>query len=341
MAKIKQLSVITNLQIVFWIAFVFLSTYSFNQTTSLGFSIIRAIILVLLNAILFYSCYLYLIPRYFEQKKYTHFYILLTLLIAFITTIRLFLKSHFFDLMQTNKISISYNLQVMILVISELIVVLISSLMKVAEGKYEYEKKYQETQNQFLESELQYLKSQVSPHFLLNTLNNIYSFAVVQSPETPNAILKLSTLLKYFLYESSRQKITISRELEMIQAYIDLFQLRFQYALPVSTHFSIQQDGKEIEPLLLMSLVENAFKHSGIGIKDDAFIHISAEEIDSNLVFSSRNSKMEVNETISQYGGIGLKNIAKRLLLNYPGKHSLNIMEDEHSFSVKLIIPFV
>ncbi len=341
MARRKQLSVISNLQIVFWISFAFLSIYSFSQTAPLGSSMIRATILLLLNAVLFYSCYLYLVPHFFEKKKYIQFYLLLFLLIAVITAFRVYLKNNVFDFMQVSRVNISANLQVAIIVISELIIALISSLMKVAKDKYEYERKYQATQNQFLKSELNYLKSQISPHFLLNALNNIYSFAITNSAQTPGAVLKLSEILKYFLYESNGAKIPVKREMETIQSYIGLFALKFQDTPNISFNAVIKNSDKEIEPLLLMSLVENAFKHSGIGIRENSFIRITIEETEDQLIFSCINSNMQLNETIGQYGGIGLQNISKRLLLNYPDKHSFDVVKDDNTFYVKLTIPFL
>jgi two-component system, LytTR family, sensor kinase len=239
-----------------------------------------------------------------------------------------------------DKINVSQNLQIILIIISECIVVLISWLMKVASDKYKYEKKYQETQNQFLQSELSYLKSQISPHFLLNSLNNIYSFAVINSPKTPDAVLKLSEILKYFLYESNGNAIAINREVEVIQSYIDLFRLRFKDALKVTIAISVDSN-KEIEPLLLMSLIENAFKHSGIGMQDDAFIDIKVAENETQLIFTIKNSIMQTNEAVGQYGGIGLQNISKRLKLNYPSNHEISIVQDDNSFFVKLVIPFL
>lgn len=341
MGNKKTLNVITNLQIIFWISFIFLSIYSVSQTTSLINSITRTLLVLPLQLLLFYTCYLYLVPHYFEKKKYLQFFALLVLLVSITTAIRWSMKNLVFNWIDFYRINLSFGEQLMILIISQLLIVLISSLLAVAKKKYEFEKRYQETQNQFLESELNYLKSQVSPHFLLNTLNNIYSFAVTNSPETPHAVLKLSEILKYFLYESSSKKIMISRELEIIQSYIGLFQLRFQHHLNISSNFSVVNGHKLIEPLLLMSLVENTFKHSGIGMQETAFVHITAEEKDDYLIFCTHNSKISVNETVGQYGGIGLQNISKRLLLNYPGNHELNITQDESSFSVKLMIPFL
>jgi two-component system, LytTR family, sensor kinase len=341
MGAIKKMSIITNLQIVFWVSYILLSVYSFSQATSISNSIIRILILLPIQVFLFYGCFSFLIPKYFEKKKITTFYLLLLLLISIITIARLLLKKIIFENLDTGKIVFSEVTQFMIILISELVIVLISCLLAVAKQKYEYEKRYQQSQTQYLESELNYLKAQVSPHFLLNTLNNIYSFAVAKSAETPNAILKLSEILKYFLYESNKEKITIQREWEVIQSYISLFQLKCEHPLNIHTSFLISNNEKQVEPLLLMSLVENAFKHSGIGMQDDAFIRIDASTRNGNLLFNISNSIFDANKTINEYGGIGLKNISKRLVMNYPNNHTLEVDETDKIFSVKVVIPFL
>jgi two-component system, LytTR family, sensor kinase len=341
----KNLSVITSLQVVFWLAFGFISAYSYSQTAPVNVSISRTLMVLPLQIILFYTCYHYLIPRFFEKKKYVSFFVLLFLLIAIITVIRIAIKNAILpqlDMANFGKTILNNKIQTAIIIVSELLIALISGLMRVAKDKYEYEQKYQEAQKQYLQSELNYLKSQVSPHFLLNTLNNIYSFSITGSPQTPNAVLKLSEILKYFLYESSSKKISIGRELGIIQAYIELFAMRYEHQQDITTDFSISNNGREIEPLLLMNLTENAFKHSGTGIQEGAFIHITASETDDGkLLFRIQNSRMEANKTVSQYGGIGLQNISKRLAINYPGNHIFDVNSDETTFTVTLIIPFL
>jgi two-component system, LytTR family, sensor kinase len=341
----KNLSIVTSLQVIFWLAFGFISAYSYSQTAPLNVSITRTLLVLPLQIILFYTCYHYLVPRFFEKKRYALFFMQLFLLIAVITAVRIAIKNVMMqqiDLANFGKTMLNEKIQAVIIIISELLIALISGLMRVAKDKYEYEQKYQEAQKQYLESELNYLKSQVSPHFLLNTLNNIYSFAITNSPQTPDAVLKLSEMLKYFLYESSSKKITIGRELATIQSYIELFAMKYEHKQNITTDFCISNSGREIEPLLLMNLTENAFKHSGIGIQEEAFIHITASETgDGKLFFCVHNSRMESNETVSQYGGIGLQNISKRLHINYPGNHRFEVSSDDTSFSVTLVIPFL
>jgi two-component system, LytTR family, sensor kinase len=341
----KDLSIITSLQVIFWLAYGFVSAYSYSQTAPLDVSIFRTLMVLPLQIILFYTCYYYLIPRFFEKRKYTRFFLLLFVLIAVITAIRILIKNVILsqlDLTHFSKPMLNSRIQVAVIIVSELLIALISGLMRVAKDKYEYEQKYQEAQQQYVQSELNFLKSQVSPHFLLNTLNNIYAFAVTNSPQTPHAVLKLSQILQYLLYDCNNKKITVGAELEAIRSYIDLFGMKHQEKLSISTDFSIANTAKEIEPLMLMNLTENAFKHSGIGVLPGAFIHISATETtDGCLLFRIHNSRMTANSTVSQYGGIGLQNISQRLNLNYPGKHRFEVTDDATSFSVTLTIPFL
>jgi LytS/YehU family sensor histidine kinase len=326
----NRLSIISILQIAFWIIYALLSVYTFSQTASITDSVKRIALVLPLQILLFYTCYLYLIPLYFEKKRFALFYLFLFVVVAIVTIARLFIKKIFIDSINTGGIELSENIQISIIVISELLIVLISCLLAVAKEKYEYEKRYQQTQTKFLESELNLLKSQVSPHFLLNTLNNIYSFAIANAPETPDAIFKLSEILKYFLYESSHKKITISREIDIIHAYIDLYKLKFNEALNIKTDFNIDEEQQQIEPLLLISLVENTFKHSGIGLHDDAYIKMEATVKNDRFVFCTSNSIFDANKTIS-----------KRLVLNYPDNHTFLITQNELHFSVKIEIPFL
>ncbi|MFN0083571.1 MAG: sensor histidine kinase [Ferruginibacter sp.] len=337
----KYFSVVGILQIVFWIAFVFFAVYSFSLTSTLRNSLQRICAILPLHLFLFYTCYLYLIPHYFEKKKFALFFTLLILLLMIVILIRMVIRQEVNDLHFAGKIDISETSQWVIIIISELAIVLISCLLAVAKQKYQIEKKYTEAQTQYLQNEMNFLKGQISPHFLLNSLNNIYSFAVTKSPETPNAILQLAELLKYFLYESSEQKISVKRELDIIKYYINLFQQRLQTKANIVLDINETCGQKEMEPLILMGLVENAFKHSGIGINENAFIKMNAEIQKDRINFSIKNSTAAPNNTVSEYGGIGLANIKKRLEINYRDKHQITIKTEKDFFMVTVNIPLL
>ena len=177
------------------------------------------------------------------------------------------------------------------------------------------------TQLQLKEQELHYLKRQIHPHFLFNTLNTIYGFALKQSKQTPEIILKLSNLLDYILYQVNKPKVSLKEEVLHIQEYIELEKIRFQDTLKVV--FNSDQINEEIQiaPMLLIPFVENAFKHGNLV---DGFLEIvvNVEVKNNQLSFFMKNSINEY-DSINEKSGIGLENIRKRLELNYSNNYQL------------------
>ena len=183
-----------------------------------------------------------------------------------------------------------------------------------------------------LRSEILHLKSQVNPHFLFNTINSIYSLSRSQSTLAPDAIMALSKILRYMLYETSEKTIPLKDELKIIDDYIELQQLRFSRRLSVDV--TVQSDGEsaEIAPLLLLPLVENAFKH---GSEEGGTIDIRVVLKNNALAFEISNPIAEHSFAIKEEEGIGLANIRRQLELLYPA-FSLETLRKENTFTVKL-----
>jgi two-component system LytT family sensor kinase len=185
----------------------------------------------------------------------------------------------------------------------------------------ELQNKILNTQLQLKEQELHYLKRQIHPHFLFNTLNTIYGFALKQSKHTPDIILKLSNLLDYILYQVNKPKVSLKEEVLHIKEYIELEKIRFQDTLKVKFKTSEIDEEIQIAPMLLIPFVENAFKH---GSMIDGFlqIEIQIEVKENQLEFIIQNT-IHNNEEKVEKGGIGLENIRKRLELNYSNNYKL------------------
>jgi two-component system, LytTR family, sensor kinase len=177
------------------------------------------------------------------------------------------------------------------------------------------------TQLQLKEQELHYLKRQIHPHFLFNTLNTIYGFALKQSKHTPEIILKLSNLLDYILYQVNKPKVSLKEEVLHIQEYIELEKIRFQDTLNVEFGSNQISEEMQIAPMLLIPFVENAFKHGNLV---DGFLRIiiRVEVINDKLSFFIKNTVKEYDST-NEKSGIGLQNIRKRLELNYSNNYQL------------------
>lgn len=193
-----------------------------------------------------------------------------------------------------------------------------------------------EAQLQIKDQELQYLKKQIHPHFLFNTLNTIYGFALKRSKNTPDIILKLSNLLDYILYQVNQPMVSLKEEMMHIEEYIALEKIRFQDTLKVTFQPLQDTGGQQIAPMLFLPFVENAFKHGQI-VNGFLRVDIQIRQEKDQLRFSIKNS-IKNNEDLTGRQGIGLENIKKRLNLVYPKNHSLHIESEDGWFSVSLTL---
>ena len=205
------------------------------------------------------------------------------------------------------------------------ILMIFSALYQLLENRREIETRHTQAQ-------LNYLKAQINPHFLFNTLNNIYSAAVLQHPRTADMVLRLSDLLRYVTYDGQAERVPIHKEIAQIQAYIDLFQLKSEHPLSIRFDVSGDLEQGEIEPLLLLPLVENALKHGDLEEQVAGYLHIILRQEAKRLFFQVENSFNPANEQKDTVGGVGLDNIRQRLELNYPGRHRLDIRQEEGRF---------
>lgn len=194
-----------------------------------------------------------------------------------------------------------------------------------------------EIKNEKLKAEVSYLKAQINPHFLFNTLNSLYALTIIKSDDAPNAILKLSGMMRYVVTESSQEFVPLSKEIDYINDYISLQKLRMNDDMNFSFNFVGNANGKTIAPLILIPFIENAFKY-GLNPDEDSEITIEIALIDSSLTLISKN-KMVVDEISEELKTeTGIENTKKRLEIIYPNKHSLEISEKENTYIISLNI---
>jgi LytS/YehU family sensor histidine kinase len=195
-------------------------------------------------------------------------------------------------------------------------------------------KHWYERKQAALQAELKALKAQVHPHFLFNTLNNLYALTLNNSPKAPGVVVGLSDMLRYMLYECNADKVSLEKEVLMLQHYIGLEKIRYEDRLDVNFTIKGKLDDKLIAPLMLLPLVENAFKHGTSEQVGETWININLEVIDRKLRFKISNSKPDksTGSADKHYGNIGLQNIKTRLELLYPASHLLKIMDEDEVF---------
>ncbi len=211
---------------------------------------------------------------------------------------------------------------------------ILSDNMKVQESKKEEE-------NERLKSELSFLRSQISPHFMFNVLNSVVSLSRRKPEMVEPVIVKLSELMRYMIYETSDSKVNIDREFVYLESYIELQKLRFGNDISIDFKNDISDASWLIEPMLLIPFVENAFKH-GVGMIENPMIEINLGDSKNQLFFSVRNKvSKHVAEHKDESSGIGLTNVKRRLELLYPGTHQLKIGELDGFYTVELIIKHI
>lgn len=200
---------------------------------------------------------------------------------------------------------------------------------------YEQWKWFQSLQAEKTEMELAMLKTQINPHFLFNTLNNLYSLTVQQSEQAPDVVLKLSDMMRYTIYEGKKDLVTLSSEISYLEDYIDLQKIRYRKKVDIQFNHQVSHDF-QIAPLLLIILVENAFKHGVEKLRTNAYVHIELMEADNAIHFVIENNFDP--EEISTEQGIGLENLKSRLALIYPNKHQIKTTQIDNTYHVQLTI---
>lgn len=189
-----------------------------------------------------------------------------------------------------------------------------------------------------LERQLQYLKYQVNPHFFMNTLNNIHALVDIDPERAKTSIVELSKLMRYVLYEGNNKLTSLSREVQFLRNYVQLMSMRYTGNVSICLDVPEVLPDSMLPPLLLVIFVENAFKH-GISYRTKSFVEINLQPHSDRLLFSCRNSRPEIKHDENMKGGVGLSNVRRRLDLLFPGNYTLDIKEQEDTYTVHLDIP--
>ncbi len=305
--------------------------------------------------VIFYIGYLWLVPRFFLQKRQITYVLILFGLIIATYFIANFIEEHFlFDPVRDEQFREALKnirgkdenfrppMKAFGLFNHFLTSMLLSGFaigLGVMEKLKMNEKKQKELEKEKLNSELAFLKNQVSPHFFFNTLNNIYSLIGINTTDAQDAVMKLSRLMRYLLYESEQGETQLSHEIHFMNHYIDLMRLRISPKVELTIDLPANQSDLKIPPLLFIPFIENAFKH-GISYREKSFINIKMGIQEKKILFVCSNSlgQQGIQNKEENHSGIGLENVKKRLNLLFPEKHTLKISKTEKEFTVLLEI---
>lgn len=334
--------------LLFWIivAFFYFVLFSWNSEFREATIIFSAGLLpVAISETYFFNHVLF--PRFLWKRRYARFFLysFYTLLAGVWLSFLIVFYALIFIL--TNKASISPallhpELQIVSLHFIIFLGIAIKQVKRaffMQQEKSELEKAQLTTELKLKEAELKLLKAQIHPHFLFNTLNNLYGLTLEKSDEAPTLVLQLSDILDYILYRCDAKLVDLSEELANLKNYIEIEKIRYPDQLKLTLEFPDKTENLKIAPLILLPFVENAFKHGVSHFPGTAFVTINAKINDKNLTFTAVNSRIAIKPKEQNYSnGIGLINVRKRLELLYSGKYILRVEELVESFSVNLIL---
>lgn len=275
------------------------------------------------------------LPLFFYTKKYLKLCIISIFILAYLYIMEEFvLEKIFFTNKRAEHVS---NVFFTLLDIVPMVLAMVS--FKLAWDANKKQREVERLQSSVQESELRFLKSQINPHFLFNNLNNLYSYAIENSPKTPSIILELSTVLRYMLYDCKEDYVPLYKEIEHLKHFTALNELQIENRGTVTFSTNRITNNFEIAPLILMVFIENAFKHSTASQSNNIIIDISIDITDEGtLHFKCKNSFLPNANNQSLTKGIGLKNVKKRLSLLYPNKHNLQITDVDNIYDINLTL---
>lgn len=226
--------------------------------------------------------------------------------------------------------------------LSFFLVTTVSTIAKIIADWARYQREKQEIATKTVTSELQFLRSQINPHFLFNTLNSLYALTLKKSDIAPEIVLKLSEMMRYMLYECNEKTVLLSNEINYIKNYLDLERLRHGAGADIQLTISGDITDQRIAPLFFIPFLENSFKHGLNHQLKKGFVHINLQVFEKKVHFSIRNSKPEQMPLApsKRAGGFGLANVKHRLELIYPDKHQLRVMVGPQAYEMDLEIAF-
>lgn len=322
---------------LFWlIVYTCLVALDYRQNEDFLLAITNEFITLVFYMVIVYCNLLYLIPKLMARSVPTYL-VMMVVMCAVVTPIQvlaLFLK--FYGQFDFQKALLDQQSN---LLLGNITMALLSTVLRVIMDWWRYQQEKQDLLTRTMQSELRFLKSQINPHFLFNTLNNLYALTLKKSDQAPEIVLKLSEIMRYMLYECNEKQVLLSKEILYMNNYLDLERLRQPKDADISFISKGRVSEQMVAPLLFVPFVENSFKH-GLNhqINGGGFVHISLHVSDNDLEFIIENSKTEHLPQMShpRSGGIGLVNVKQRLQMLYPDAYSLTIKDEPGRYTVTL-----
>jgi two-component system sensor histidine kinase AlgZ len=328
------------LHLMFWCVYISFIGYQivFWQRER-GYEWERALIftsiqLVFTLSIVYLNYFLFL-PRFLKHKNIWKYLIEFLIPFTVLIVARIYLQRY---ISGDSPRAEYYNSGIFVVQVTAitLFIAIFVGMLRFAVDWFELEARKKEMENEKLMAELNFLKAQINPHFLFNTLNNLYYLAYSKSENTTEVIAKLSQMMRYMIYDSNHPKVLLSKEIEYMQSYISLERMRLNDQIPIQFDVKGNIENVWITPLIFITFLENAFKHGVSNNNPNAWVNISIELDGKECVYSVKNSKPASKNETGEKSGIGLQNVQRRLELSYPEKYQLKIEDSPEVHKIQL-----
>lgn len=297
--------------------------------------LLLCVILSSVLIVIFYINYYFLIPRFLHVKKYGLYFtfLLLAIVIVFILFAGLFILSDF-NAEALSKAKPAVEKIIPVIIVNAILLWILSIVLSILWTIYN---RLKQTESEKLSAQIASLKSQINPHFLFNTLNSIYATAMDTSPKTADMVDKLSEMMRYTMKDTQQDFVPLEDEVNYVNNFIELQKLRLDRRVKLEYDPLEDTPPLQIAPMLLIPFIENAFKH-GVNSEQKSYIKIKMTTNENEFRLNVVNSKVNVQQDISERSGLGIENTKHRLNLIYPSKHLLITNDGEREFSVSLSI---
>jgi two-component system sensor histidine kinase AlgZ len=288
-----------------------------------------------------YVNYFYLLPKFLAGRRGFRFFVQFA--VAFVITIlfRIHIERYFIDHYSHQERYLYSPRFIVQLVSTNLFTVIFLGMIRFVLEWFEFEARKKNVENEQLTAELNFLKAQINPHFLFNTLNNLYYLAYTKSSNTAEVIAKLSQMMRYMIYDTNQEKVPLSKEIEYMENYISLERLRLNDQIPIKFDIEGNPNGYRVAPFIFITFLENAFKHGVSNSNPKAWVNVSIKLDGRQCFFVVENSKaVSLKPEAEEKSGIGLQNVTRRLELSYPEQYELEVqnLSDRYIVNLKILL---
>jgi hypothetical protein len=342
MASFFQRNRVFLLHLSFWCFYYSFYIYAFSSRPGREINLPRLFVFSMLQLsfamLVAYLNYFVFLPRFLKHQKTWRYLLEFGLIFIVLISLRVFVQRYLSDGYSHHERYFYSTFYIVQLSFDTILITIFVGMLRFATGWFELEAKRKQMENDKLASELKFLKAQINPHFLFNTLNNLYYLAYSQSANTTEVIAKLSQMMRYMIYDSNYPKVPLTKEIEYMQNYISLERLRLNNEVPIDFVIEGSTDNILVTPLIFITFLENAFKHGVSANTANSWVKIHFKITDNEFVYTVENSKLKNVQHEKEESGFGLQNLKRRLELSYPEKHTLvtNDLEDRYFVQLNL-----